>query len=350
MCLLNGEVGGALESSVDFGAIEEENEDGVWEIRKIPVREIIRNAVHVYAREPYHNIVINDLEDFGLELLEYRYDIPMYLYRRAESVSDDGTIIPASYVFDNVLLNGSKKCLVEEDGVWVETTLDKLSADHLDMLVDTLVGTKNPSIVKIDETDVYVAKVEYGQTAGYRLTDLIYPGDLIANIGESVVSVLDKIKNMLAEFEYFYDVDGRFIFQKKKSFINTIWTPTMAADNEEGGTDYYVDAFVNSSSWSYTFNEGELITAFNNAPNLLNMRNDFSIWGVRKGITGADIPVHMRYAIDSKPVYYKTFDDVVYISDESLLENGYILTDWREIIFQMAKDYYKHNLEDDFEL
>ena len=106
--------------------------------------------------------------------------------------------------------------MVEEDGVWVETTLDELSADHLDMLVDTLVGTKNPSIVKIDGIDVYVAKVEYGQTAGYRLTDLIYPGDLIANIGESVVSVLDKIKNMLAEFEYFYDVDGRFIFQKKK--------------------------------------------------------------------------------------------------------------------------------------
>jgi hypothetical protein len=35
---------------------------------------------------------------------------------------------------------------------------------------------------------------------------------LIANSGDTVTSVLDKIKNMLGEFEYFYDIDGRFIF------------------------------------------------------------------------------------------------------------------------------------------
>jgi hypothetical protein len=56
------------------------------------------------------------------------------------------------------------------------------------------------------------AKVSYGQTAGYRKTDLTYPGDLIGNVGESVVSILDKIKNMLVEFEYFYDVNGQFVF------------------------------------------------------------------------------------------------------------------------------------------
>jgi hypothetical protein len=54
--------------------------------------------------------------------------------------------------------------------------------------------------------------VEYGQTAGYRFTDLIYAGDLIANIGESLTSVLDKIKNMLVEFEYFYNLEGQFVF------------------------------------------------------------------------------------------------------------------------------------------
>ena len=81
MCLLNGEVGGSLESSVDFGTIEEENKEGVWVIRKIPIPEIIRNAVHIYGGEPLHNIIINDLAGYGLELLEYRYEIPMYLYR-----------------------------------------------------------------------------------------------------------------------------------------------------------------------------------------------------------------------------------------------------------------------------
>ena len=62
MCLLNGEFGGLVESSVDFGSIEEESPDGVWTIRKIPIKEIIRNMIHVYAKEPYHNIIINDLD------------------------------------------------------------------------------------------------------------------------------------------------------------------------------------------------------------------------------------------------------------------------------------------------
>jgi hypothetical protein len=57
-----------------------------------------------------------------------------------------------------------------------------------------------------------MAKLEYGQTAGYRITELIYAGELISSIGESLTSILDKIKNMLGEFEYFYDLDGRFIF------------------------------------------------------------------------------------------------------------------------------------------
>jgi hypothetical protein len=80
MCLLNGEIGGSLESSVDFGTIEEENNDGVWTIRKLTLQDIIRNGVHQYGGEPYHNIIINDLDSYGLELMEYRYDTPMYLY------------------------------------------------------------------------------------------------------------------------------------------------------------------------------------------------------------------------------------------------------------------------------
>jgi hypothetical protein len=34
------------------------------------------------------------------------------------------------------------------------------------------------------------------------------------------------------------------------------------------------------------------------------MRNDYSIWGERTSASGAAIPVHMRYAIDTKPTQY----------------------------------------------
>jgi hypothetical protein len=35
---------------------------------------------------------------------------------------------------------------------------------------------------------------------------------LVGNAGENVVTILDKIKNQLGDFEYFYDVDGKFVF------------------------------------------------------------------------------------------------------------------------------------------
>jgi hypothetical protein len=63
---------------------------------------------------------------------------------------------------------------------------------------------------------------------------------------------------------------------------------------------------------TYIFSGNELITAFNNAPNLNNIKNDFSVWGSRKGVGGADIPIHIRYAIDEKPVYYKSYDGIAY--------------------------------------
>ncbi len=357
MCLLNGEVGGSLESSVDFGTIEEEDKNGVWSIRKIPIQEIIKNAVHTYAGEPYWNIIINDLDTYGLELLEYRYDTPMYIYRS-----------PKSYIYHNVIMeNSTTKVALEKDGPQTYL-LSEIPSTHLDTLVDSFTGAEvDPEHVWVDGEEYIFAKVEYGHTVGYRMTDLVYPGDLIAGIGESITSVLDKIKNMLTEFEYFYDLDGSFVFQKKKSFTSTLWTPLS-------GTEEYYAPYTESAELAYTFSGGELITAFNNNPNLLNMRNDYSIWGERKGASGASIPIHMRYAIDKKPVSYQPiyflesdpdYDENMYVISEYNTRYGTTLTprlekgktydvnngdDWREIIYQMALDYYKYNMLDNFEL
>lgn len=382
MCLLNGEVGGSLESSVDFGTIEEEDARGVWTIRSLPIQEIIRNAVHTYAGEPYWNIVINDLDTYGLELLEYRYDTPMYLYRNP-GVDNN--------VFHNVVMENDNTIVYYEASVSATPVhLYEIDANHLDVLVDSLMDGANaePESVYIrtkslpkdrklvaDGGDVvllggwyfipYVfAKVEYGQTAGYRVTDLTYPGDLIAGVGEAVTSILDKIKNMLTEFEYFYDLDGRFVFQKKKSFTSTLWSP-LSTDGT--GDEAITESLMLASATAYTFSGGELITAFNNNPNLLNLRNDYSIWGERTGTSGANIPIHMRYAIDRKPTSYTTikienqedFDAIERYNKKygttlsaSTTSTTYTIedTDWREIIYQMALDYYKYNILDNFEL
>jgi hypothetical protein len=113
-----------------------------------------------------------------------------------------------------MLLDGSKACIANGK----TTTLDKLTTEELELLVAPLINNHEPARIKFldsehpDTDEFYVTKIEYGQVAGFRIVDLIYPGDLIANVGESITSVLDKIRTMLTEFEYFYNLDGQFVF------------------------------------------------------------------------------------------------------------------------------------------
>jgi hypothetical protein len=127
MCLLNGEVGGSLESTVDFGQIEEESQDGIWTIRKLAIPDIIREAVHSYGGEPYHNIIIKDLDTYGLELLEYRGEVPIYLYRD-----------PNSDNYSNLTLEHNKVTFTADGKP--PFTLATLTNEYLDSLVQSQNG------------------------------------------------------------------------------------------------------------------------------------------------------------------------------------------------------------------
>lgn len=346
MCLLNGDIAGSLPSSIDFGTLEyyeytyskmiftdnivyEKNKyyllkDGVYELsvgdynstltyykkeqiikyEQIPLKEIIKNAVNVYGNEPIHNIIINDLDEYGIELLEYRGDVPLYMLREVNSDS-----------IKNMTMDGSK-IYYKSDNTTIR--LDKI--EHYDNLID--IKQESATQIKADiNSDIYytVIKLEYGNTAGYRLSDLIYAGELIANIGESLTSILDKIKNMLGNFEYFYDIDGRFIFQKKKVYANNSWNSIVNTQD-----DIYVEDAAYTSAITYSFEDSNLVTSFQNNPSLNELKNDYSVWGKRKSVSGTELLVHMRYAIDTKPSYYKNYNGSFYTiekkPDEELRE------------------------------
>lgn len=151
MSLLNGEISGNLESSVDFGTIEEENQDGIWTIRKVPIQEIIKNAVHHYAGEPYHNIIINDLDTYGLELLEYRYDTDMYLYRK-----------PDTWIYTNAMIaNDQKQLHYNKDLSDDPKSVKELKNEYLDLLTDTFTGVIDPKPVYDNEGNEWIfTKIE----------------------------------------------------------------------------------------------------------------------------------------------------------------------------------------------
>ena len=204
----------------------------------------------------------------------------------------------------------------------------------------------NATLINFSNTlQCYVAEIEYGETAGYHRIPLIYNNDLILNAGETVTSLLDKLKDMLGDFEYFYDLQGRFIFQKKNTYIQELFSPI---DGE------LVTPIMYASQYSYKFEDEELFTAISNSPNINNLKNDFAIWGSRKSATGDDLPIHARYAIDKKPQSYMSLDWYQTNDEENvtLKEAGQLFTtskyDWRELIYRMAIDFYRHNQESNY--
>ena len=96
---------------------------------------------------------------------------------------------------------------------------------------------------------------------------------------------------------------------------------------------------IGESEISYNFNDTSLFTSISNNPSLNSLKNDFSVWGARTSVSGEELPVHMRYAVDVKPEKYVSISGIIYESSKY---------DWRELIYQMSLDYYKHNQEDDF--
>lgn len=292
MCLLNGQVNGSFFASITFDNEEYyDMTNGNRTITKLPVKYIIKEAVHEYAGEPFGNIMVNDLDDLGLELLKYVGEEPMYLF--IDTVTGE--------VFNSSMASVDGDMLVADaNNLNDEFILDDMSETTQTHRLDTRTqrqgygnDANTPTIVRAIEKDVVtgnkiygekeftVAKITYGQTCGYRTTDIIYAGDLVGNVGESLTSVLDKIVTMLGEFEYFYDLDGHFVFQKKMNFIDHKFNPIVSS--EAGSDDLYMEentyvenqAYTSARSW--VFDNNELITAFSNTPDILNIKNDFSL-------------------------------------------------------------------------
>ena len=364
-CLINGEVNGSFNSLVDLGSLEEIDEEGNSTITKLDLKDIIINMMHQYAGEPLKNIIVNDLDEMGFELLEYKGKKKLFLFKKENDVA-----------YSNIFFEDTAPIVYREPStvsnrVPVDFTQEEI--EGLDTLMEDSDYYIQPSLFYMEgdnDNRYYITKIQYGQTAGYRTTRLVFAGDLIATTGDSIASILDKIKNMLGEYEYFYDVEGRFVFQKKRYYVDS---PIGQEGNEE-------EDLPRQEEIAYTLTSMQTVSSFSSNPNLSNLKNDFSIWGEKKTSVGASIPIHLRYAVDEKPLEYtrievkanegeEDYDAInayndkykANISGQSKIKyvagNIYtqesedvIVCDWREIIYRMALDYSKYGFLDNFEL
>lgn len=314
MSLLNGDVGGVITALThDFGQIDEVSEDGTITTTPLLLKDIITEVVHEYAREPYHNIIVNDLDDAGVELIEYKGEQPMYFI-----VNRDTEMINMSPNLD-----------------WNEFWANEEMTEPFSFNIDTFVFDPRIELHLTEEiipTIIYanvngkavphsVIKAEYGDVVGYRITDLTYAGDLIGAVGEAVTSAcLDKIKNMLGDYEYFYNTEGQFVFQRKHNYVNVSWNNIVKNEDE-----IYEESAAMTSARAFSFTNSNVVASYQNNPDLANLKNDYSIWGTKQSTSGAQIPVHLRYALDERPLYYKNYNGDVFISIQGYkeIENNY---------------------------
>ena len=495
MALLNGSLGGSFTHEIDFGTEEEVDVYGDIITRKVPIYKIIKNALQVYAQESIENIVINDLDEYGWELWEYRGEKPLYyLYKTTDNdisnevvsyINNPDTIvyvhqndeiyeskisdIPQYYSLNTLdkdyNLTATQVAMRESDWRWEkegENTIiysftNQLGKDIQDLYLNFNKNTNNSdndlgytfelsitneyknkynfifradslsdediknnytidelkgwageeinvvfhkydqyidfnndgefndkdvkllseyvagyrgeeyekvvvygdinndgeinledtreliikTLVTYDEVNktlhvpygarfwlvaqptdkaiqgaileltttlpldenrskvftmfnkdhkeetFYITKVDYGETAGYHKIDLVYNDDLILKAGENITTLLDKIKNMLGNFEYFYDINGKFIFQKKKNYLQELFSPINGN---------IVNPTMTISPYEYKFDNLENVVSFSNSSQINNMKNDFTIWGQKRNGVNQK-PFHIRYAI-----------------------------------------------------
>ena len=250
MARLNGEMGGAIPAQTRFDAMDEIDVYGNITEVKIPIKQIITSALILQGYENPHNIFINDLDEYGYELWDYRAknskgeSFPMYYF-----YSDKETVA-------NITTNGD----MEIGGTALRNIPEQSLYNRIDGFDES---------IPYGDDGYRIAKIQYGDTAGYHRTELIYPSELTLAPGEPITALLDKIKNLLGAFEYFYDVDGHFIFQKKKTYTEGLFSPLR----EDGSAE----PAAALSEYIYKFEDAELITNLSVNPQINNIKNDFSI-------------------------------------------------------------------------
>ena len=276
MALLNGQCGGTLPASVIFSQVEDIDENGKVVINKPTIFQIILELVNHFGGQQLGKIIINDVDTRIKAVMKWTGSTPLYI----QSTVNNNT--------------GQKIYTV--------------------------------STTELDKSKVYT----YGQDVGFTLTDFTYPGDLIGNAGDTVVTILDQIKNTLGNYEYFYDINGNFIFQEIKNYLNNTYSTRML--NELTLNDYLVDYTTGKSV--YTFENSNIVQSYSNTPQYQQIKNDFVIWGKRKTVNDLEIPIRYHLAIDTKPSFGNEYI-IFYYTDP---EDG-ILKAKKPLMFNSKQDF-----------
>ena len=273
MALLNGTAGGTIADSVTHSPIYDRYIKPGEEIERYPLfTEIIQTLLMQYVGLTNGEIYIWNGGPVSLES------------RKKASIVIKSNMDDSEWVKNIVSWTGENPLYLQE------------------LLTIEEEGKTPYKIYSITQESDNTTTFNYGDSVGYQYVPFTYPTkeQLTSAIGESVASVLEKIKKHLGNYEYFFDVDGIFHFQQIQNGIEQGSSETNLT--KAIGESYLVN---NQAPVVYSFTSDNMVVSYNNDPQYKNVKNDFVIWGER-----ADTKTPLRYhlIIDSIP----SFKDEIY--------------------------------------
>lgn len=242
MSKLNGDIGGVLPNAMTHSPELDADDKGNPVKKPVLFTKIIQTLVHEFGGVPLNKIILDDFYTPHEEGDEFTRD---------ENGDYENNV---KRIKNTVRWMGNKEIYT-------------YPIDGQSLAISTL----NPG-------GNNVTPYGFNDNIGYQYTDFTYPGELSSNSGETVVSVLDKIKNTLGNYEYFFDLDGNFVFQEIKNYLNK---GNEAVDMETAFGMAYLYPNSNIGDPVYQFNDATLVTVYQNQPQWNNIKNDITVWGKR---------------------------------------------------------------------
>lgn len=277
MAQLDGTVGGVLPATTRFDTVTTIIDD-IPITKKELVYNIIMEAVHHFGGEDLSNIIIDDIPNKAKRIIRW----------------------------------------MGSSSVWIYPILGQNNEISYDICFTSDLDEKQSAHTPVIYNDKVIGAKEYkpNEDIGYMYEDFVYDEELTFNAGTKITEVLDKIKNWLGNYEYFYDEWGQFHFQEIKNYLNNsqsseIWDKVVYTDD----LDYLYESTQGKTV--YTFDDNINLISITNTPVYENIKNDFIVEGM---VNNNNIKYPCRYhlVIDDKPTITQNGYDNILIYTDSL--------------------------------
>jgi len=276
MAQLDGTIGGTLPATVRFDTVTT-MVNGVAHTNKALIYDIIMETVNHFGNEDLSNIIIDDIPRKAKRIIRW----------------------------------------MGEESLWIYPIIDtKTNKISYDVCLTSDLDEKQTAHTPVNYNGEVIGAKEYrtNQNIGYMYEDFVYDQELTFNAGSKVTDVLDKLRDWLGNYEYFYDEQGKFHFQEIKNYLNNAQSSDIWEKIEETkDIDYLYESTQGKSV--YTFDDNINLISITNTPSYENIKNDFIVEGTID-VSGVKRPCRYHLVIDSKPtITVEGYDNVLIYTD-----------------------------------